>query len=75
MGDPQTPQTVTSPTHFTMLNQSCQMCLVGEKTPGDVLYLNNYSMTKLDFDHKKEGVGVHALNDWKNEFLRVMTSE
>ena len=21
---------------------------------------------------KKEGVGVHALNDWKNEFLRVL---
>ena len=21
---------------------------------------------------KKEGVGVHALNDWKNEFLRVI---
>ena len=21
---------------------------------------------------KKEGVGVHALNDWKNEFLRII---
>ena len=20
----------------------------------------------------KEGVGVHALNDWKNEFLRIV---
>ena len=22
--------------------------------------------------HKKEGVGVHALNDWKNEILRII---
>ena len=22
--------------------------------------------------YKKEGIGVHALNDWKNEFLRIV---
>ena len=45
--------------------------------PGLIL-LNAGVLSRMHFRHivnvgsKKEGVGVHALNDWKNEFLRVI---